>query len=131
MADADDINPKGDETTSLEFNYIKSKHFRVIYADSSWGGMVQSNMLHFALYNERYPIPQVTELQKGETVETIKDAKEGIVREVEVDVVMNLESAKNLANWILDFAKYWEESQMDRPDPNTAKRQEEAKIEPT
>jgi hypothetical protein len=50
-----------------EVHYIKSKDFRVIYAEGAWGGPSPHGMIAFSLYNERPPIPIKGVLHEGRT----------------------------------------------------------------
>ena len=97
--------PVSPEASVREINvsYIKSKSFRVIYADGSWGGVTPRGLLNFGFYNERRPIPRETRVQlQGDVVaqEIQLEGRSGVVREVEVNVVMNLENAKEFHVWL-------------------------------
>jgi hypothetical protein len=95
-----------DHSKKVKFNYIKSNFFRVIHADGAWGGLSANGQIHMTLYNERLPIPQqITHLvsSEGKLGEELKEArisKEGFIREIEVDVVMDLDVAKAIAKWL-------------------------------
>ena len=88
----------------VQFFYEKSNFFRVIHADGAYGGSTPLGDIHMAFYNERHPIPKVTALALDDSkplgAEVIKDRKEGIFREVEVDVVMNLNVALAIRSWL-------------------------------
>ena len=64
-----------------------------------------------AIYNERHAIPQETvqEIKPdgtlGEVIQSETVVREGIVREMEVDVLMNVEVAKSVINWLEDKIK--------------------------
>ena len=89
---------------SIEFHYIKSNGFRVIHADGVWGGPTPRGYLTMAFYSERHPIPlKLTHEIKpegtlGDPID--RDTKEGIVREVEVEVMLDLDMAKSLLPWL-------------------------------
>ena len=77
----------------LPVHFIKSTCFRVIHANGVWyGGDGQGN-LHMTFFNERNPIPKTLVLnvdQNGTVVgETQRESKIGIVREMEVDIVLS------------------------------------------
>jgi len=96
------------KTPTITFNMIKSNYFRVVYAEGAWGGVTPKGDISFALYNERHALPQVTRLELKEVPgglqaaapEEILERKEGVVREVEVQVVMNLGSAISFHEWL-------------------------------
>lgn len=105
-----DTNQKSDPpttgTTTVKFqlpiHFIKSSHFRVIHASGVWyGGDAQQN-LHLTFFNERNPIPKllVVDLNKegeilGEDLSK-RESKQGIIREMEVDVILSLPAALEL-----------------------------------
>ena len=59
-----------------------------------------------ALYSERNPIPQriVEEISPDGTTakEQTRVAKGGVIREVEVEVILDLETARGLVQWLGD-----------------------------
>lgn len=86
-------------------HYIKGGGFRVVHVDGALGGVAPSGMLVAALYNERPAIPVrvVHKLDaagrlEGEPIEVT--ARDGFVRELEVELVMTLEVAKSLREWL-------------------------------
>lgn len=75
----------------------------MIHADGAFGGIAPSGNLHFALYNERKAIPKETEIEvteDGPQTEKTIDSLEGFVREIETDVVMDINAALNLHKWL-------------------------------
>jgi hypothetical protein len=86
----------------LPIHFIKSTQFRVIHANGVWfGGDMQQN-LHLTFFNERNPIPRKLVLNVnskgiilGEDI-IKRDTKEGVVREMEIDVVLSLQAAMEL-----------------------------------
>jgi len=98
----------------ITFHYIKSNFFRVIYADGAFGGINPQGLIRMALYNERTPIPQTTvqpvtpEGRLGDELIDRRTAREGFVREVEVDVLLNINTAKSLIVWLQDKVKVLE-----------------------
>ncbi len=94
--------------SKIRFHYIKSNLFRVVHADGVWGGITPTGGIQIAFFSERVPIPQQVEFQLspdgrvGEEIPEGKVAREGIVREVEVDVVINLGTARLIRDWLDD-----------------------------
>jgi hypothetical protein len=92
----------------LEFDYIKSNFFRVIKADGAFGGLAPNGSVHMALYSERQALPTKI-FHKVEPPGTlgpeIREKRQGtkaIVRELEVDAVMDIGAAVVLRNWLDD-----------------------------
>lgn len=89
---------------NIKFHYIKSKDFRVIHGDGAWGGMTPRGYITIGFYSERNPIPQElthevnADGQLGPIVQ--RKTKEGIVREMEVEVIVDLDAAKSLIQWL-------------------------------
>jgi len=90
----------------LRIEYKKSQSFRVIHADGAYGGTSPRLQLFLAFYSERFPIPQVltyeTSASGAPEREIIqeRESKEGVFREVEVAVMMDLPAAKGFAAWL-------------------------------
>jgi len=89
----------------VALHYIKGNSFRVIHVDGALGGVAPSGMVVASVFNERPPIPVrvVHRLDalgrlEGEATEVV--ARDGFVREVEAELVMTLEVAKNLHEWL-------------------------------
>lgn len=86
-------------TIPLTIHFIKSTSFRVVHASGVWyGGDAQGN-LHLSFFNERTPIPKkmVFNLNEQGLIvsedESKRDVKEGVIREVEMDVVFSIPAA--------------------------------------
>ena len=125
MADEAKRRGNGHEEERVVFEYIKSAHFRVIRADGAIGGVTPNGHIHFALYSERAAIPRklVHKIEEGGKLgapipeETV--AREGIVREMDVDVYVTIEVAESLCNWLEEKIKIVKERQAE----NTAEGQ--------
>ena len=93
--------------SKIKFNYIKSNHFRVVHADGVIGNGTPRNDLFMSFYSERIPLPDVLtyEIDKrgkvGKELLEERDIKsDGIIREMEVGVVVDLDMAKALVVWL-------------------------------
>ncbi len=94
----------------ISFHFIKSNQFRVIRVDGGHGGVTPTGQVQIALYSERLPIPQKTVHDVGpdgrlvdKPVEVI--ARDGVVREVEVEAVMDASTARAVAEFLLKRAE--------------------------
>jgi hypothetical protein len=105
---ADPITSDAAEPQKVKFYYHKGNFFRVIHVDGAIGGLTPTLDIFISVYNQRGPIPQVTVQQVskegilGDEVLADREAKEGIVREVEAGLIMNLQTAKALQQWLMD-----------------------------
>lgn len=101
----------GEEEPRIVFEYLKSSHFRVIRADGAIGSITPRGFIHFALYSDRPAIPRkiVNTINPdgtlGSEVEEERVCREGIVREMDVDVFMTVDTADSFANWLKDKVK--------------------------
>lgn len=98
--------PQSDD--KVKFYYEKGNFFRVIHVDGAVGGLTPTLDVFLSIYNQRAPIPQVS-VQKiaasghlGEEVMEDRVQKDGVFREVEVGLVMNLSVAKALQQWLAE-----------------------------
>lgn len=90
----------------LRIEYIKSHAYRMVRADGALGGTSPRLELFISFYNERFPIPKVLVYKPtdtgapGEEIVEERESKEGIIREVEVGITMDLPTAKSFAGWL-------------------------------
>jgi hypothetical protein len=101
---------------TIEFQYQKSRFFRVIHADGAFGGVSAGLQIHMALFNQRRPIPKkmVYELLPGGSLgqELKRESEPGMIREVEVDVVLTADTAKALITWLAEKVNDIEKSNL-------------------
>lgn len=101
---------KAEKAKKLRYYFVKSNDFRVIYAEGAFGGVSPKGAIRMTLFNERFPLPQETihEIRPNEeggvmvgpelTAERV--GKVGIIREMEADIVLSLETARVVHQWI-------------------------------
>lgn len=101
----------------LSFDYIKGNFFHVVHTDGVFGGLSGPDKVNITIFSERRAIPQRTihELAPDGTLgpEVVQQrvGKEGYVRELEVDLVMNCATAKIIRTWLDDKIRQMEEIQ--------------------
>jgi hypothetical protein len=112
MSDAKMVggNVSADPTT-VAFEYIKSTDFRTVWADGAIGGVTPSGLIHFAVYSERPPLPRRQEFQVtddgevgprlGTEIAEKRISRDAIVREMPVDIMVSVNVAESLAQWLL------------------------------
>lgn len=92
----------------------KSALFRVVHSDGVWCSVNPWGLLHLTFYSERQPIPTSVYFalneQGGVTREEIekREGKEGWFRELEVDVVLTPDGARNVYQALGQFLGYKE-----------------------
>jgi hypothetical protein len=109
--------------TKIRYHYLKSNAFRVVHADGVFGGPTAQNMMHLAFFSERAPIPQTVDhaldVIDGTTAkvgaEVSRTARDGMVREVEVGILMTPPTAKALHTWLGDLLAKMEEAMVAAP----------------
>lgn len=91
-------------TGKIRYDYIKSNFFRVIHVDGVHGGpRASGGSIHMALFNERNAIPKAEEydVKDGRLgKQTGKEGRPGMVREVEFDMIMGLDTARAIREWL-------------------------------
>lgn len=103
---------------SVEFHYQKSMHFRTIHADGAIGNVTPGRYIQMAIYSERLSIPKRTvhELKPegglGEVIEEQTDSLKGVVREMEVNVLMSVGVAKAIYTWLQERIGQLEQAEM-------------------
>jgi len=95
-----------EQPQKIKFFYIKSNYYRVIHVEGAHGGITPRGNIFAALFNDRAPIPQATVQSVtssgslGPEIHEERTQKEGIVREVEVGVMMDLNAAIAFHKWL-------------------------------
>ncbi len=90
----------------LRIEYQKSHSFRVIHADGAYGGTSPRLQLFIAFYSERFPIPKVLTYEASDggaprqEIVAERESKEGVIREVEVGIMLDINAAKGFATWL-------------------------------
>lgn len=102
----DENDRKNVSEESLQFRYIKSEFFRVVHANGAWGGLTPQAEIHMVIFSERPAIPDaivhaITEDGRLGKEIAVK-GEGGVVREYEVDVVLNYVTAKAMQVWLND-----------------------------
>ena len=91
---------------SLTFDYMKSNLFRVIRVDGAHGGITPKGAIQMALFSERQAIPKQETYNVESTGKlggiTRKEARDAVIREVEIEALMELDVAKALRSWLDD-----------------------------
>jgi hypothetical protein len=100
--------------SSVKFHYIKGNFFRVVHADGAIGGLTPSRDIFVSLFSQRSALPKMIEfavLPNGNLgSETGREGKDGIVREVEIGIVMSATTARELATFLLEQVEAFKES---------------------
>lgn len=96
--------------SSVTQNYIKSQFFRVVHADGAVGGFTPRGGIFMSLFSERAPLPDVTVQavengQLGQEIIEQRKGSEGIIRELEVGVLMDVNMAESLVAWLQERIK--------------------------
>ena len=88
----------------VSFSYIKSNDFRVIHVDGAIGSVTPRGLIHAALYSERMPIPRLLVHPIGPDGNLMppveQDIRPGVVREVEVSLMLDRNAADALLLWL-------------------------------
>lgn len=88
----------------ITFHYLKGPDFRTIHVDGAIGGLTPNGHLHIAFYAERVAIPQTTTqpINPDGTLgdEIARESKEGVVRQMETDIIVNESTARNIKVWL-------------------------------
>lgn len=96
----------GNLNEPVTFHYIKGPDFKSVHIDGAIGGLTTKGFLHAALFAERAAIPQETthlvndDGSLGDEIFQKRVTKKGIVRQMEIDIIFNEETALNLRNWL-------------------------------
>jgi hypothetical protein len=94
------------EAHTIKFDYIKGTHFRVVHVDGAFGGVSPRGDIGMSVFNERWPIPTQTTYnleeggKVGNEITEERISREAVIREVEVELLMDLDVAKTMHSWL-------------------------------
>ena len=89
--------------TEINFKYFKSNFYRIVHANGVLGGVSRRGEIHISLYSERPGFPDNAKLtipQSGAAMPEQVAGGEIYIREIEVDAVVDLETAKQIRAWL-------------------------------
>lgn len=90
----------------ISFHYVKGPSFQTNYANGIYGGITPSGMIDVNFYLERGPIPRIIQFalneEEGLLQESFREGKEGWIRETNVGVLLDVQTSKNLIDWLTD-----------------------------
>lgn len=94
---------------TIDFHNIKSNSFRNIHVDGAFGGVSpRGQHINMTIFSERWPVPtQMTHRidedgSLGEELAEKRATRRGIVRELEANLVFDVETAKRLVQWLAE-----------------------------
>jgi hypothetical protein len=93
------------------FHYIKSNHFRTIHVNGAFGGFSPDGSLFLSVYSERPVLPDVTvqaiesDGQLGKEIIEQRKGLQGVVRELEAGLAMDIRTAKGIVDWLNERIK--------------------------
>jgi hypothetical protein len=93
----------------IKFNFIKSPAYRTTHIDGAFGGLTPKGNISVALFSERLPIPTSTVhafdgKSVGDEIVPRRESREAIIRELEINCIMDVGTARIIAKWLLDKA---------------------------
>lgn len=95
----------------VKFDYLKSNFHREIIADGAFGGLTPRGYIQMSIFCERNPIPKQTvhKIKKDGTLSNeIREeriAREAIIRSIETTLIMDLDTATVIRNWLDNHIK--------------------------
>ncbi len=113
---------------TMTFHYVKSNHFRIVHTSGVFGGLNPDGSLLLSVFSERAPLPDVT-MQKvekdgklGAEIIEARKSSDGIVREMEVGLNMDIRTARMILDWLKERVEFAEKMIADMQ-PRTEVRQ--------
>jgi hypothetical protein len=108
-----------DAPKRVQIDYIKSNFFRVMMAEGFIVGPTPGGMIHIEAYSVRAAIPKTVihevspDGNLGPEVKEERQGKKGIIREVEGQIVMRVEVARDLVRVLTPFIDQLEKDMKD------------------
>lgn len=94
-----------------------SHNFRELHVDGAYGGLTPKGLININFYAERFPIPKsVTHNLLDNTSLDSEDSKQGLIREFEFGIYMDLNVAKQISDFLLNKISEFEQLTKSKPD---------------
>ena len=109
-----DKNEPGQQPVQLQFHYIKASDYREIPCHGALGGLTPGKQICMSLFSERGPIPRVVEYDiqgtpgdevlftEADRQPSRVETRTGIIRNVHFSAYLNIDTAKQLYQWLGD-----------------------------
>lgn len=92
------------KSKTLKFSYNKTPNYRAYNVDGVFGGLAPKNKIFIEFFSEKFPIPDsvIHEISLDKTLgkEIEKKGIEGIVREIECGIYLDIATAVAIADWL-------------------------------
>ena len=89
--------------SKISFQFVDGKFHRNIHVDGAWGGVTPHGSIFMSVYSETPALPKrVTNTIQGLKLgkETVREGSGDIIREVEATLLMNLDVATVIRDWL-------------------------------
>ena len=85
----------------VKIRYTRSNSARVIHADGAWGGLTTSGHIFISFFSDLQSPPDHTTytVEAGRVTGEQPVRSGGPIREIEVDVIMNIDVARSVRDW--------------------------------
>ena len=99
-------SPTEPTSVRIQAQFVKSNFYRVVHADGAFGGLTASGHIRMAIYSEAQRLPDVItySLTPGQGLaEVSRDPQltaRDMTRELEVDIVMTVDVARTVRDWL-------------------------------
>lgn len=106
----------------LRFDFIKTSDFRDYFVDGVFGGVTPRGYIQMFVYHERGALPRrVFHAVNGdgtitEEIREKRASRNAIVRDVEANLIMDVQTAKGLLAWLAQKVALVEEANVERRD---------------
>lgn len=99
---------------NLQARFVSSNQSRLIHVDGAWGGITSHGKIYIAFYSEHPPIPEAIDYrvdrERGAVWEEHTHSPfPGIAREVEVEAIMDIGTARAVRDWLTERIERAEE----------------------
>jgi hypothetical protein len=95
----------------IVFEYARDPLFRATHADGFIGGLTPNGQVHIAFFSERPALPKRHVFRVnpdgslGAELPGEKARSEAITRDMQVDVLLNVQAAEGLRNWLDQYLR--------------------------
>ena len=101
----------------LETHFVKNNDFKTVQCSGAFGGIAPTGQINMNIYTDRVVIPRSITLEIDDSSgaplrEVSRDTKNGVIREVQFGILIDVNVAKSLVEWLNGQIQTIESSQV-------------------
>jgi len=92
---------------TITYHYKKANDYKTYHMDGVFGGIVSNGNINFNVFTEKVVVPEritheISSDMKLKEIKRVPEQQNEIIRELQANFIMNIETAKVVKKWLED-----------------------------